>query len=829
MDHINQTTEIVQVVSGVVGLLLIAAIIRAITKRLRFPFTVALVLAGVGLSVLSNSHPQFLPAWHDLELSPALILYVFLPSLIFESAFNLDARQLRENLGPVLALSVPGLLLSTAAIGVVVFAATKTPLPAALLLGAILSATDPVAVIAVFKRLGTPARLRTLVEGESLFNDATSLVLARLVLAVVVSGVVSKNTVASGAIDFAVVFLGGLLTGWALGWVAGYVLGRAHDNYIEITLTTVLAYLSFIVAEHVLHVSGVMATVAAGLAIGGWGRMKVSAAVRSYLEHFWEYVSFVANALIFLMVGLRVDLRALWEASGLLLWVVLALLLSRALVVFGLLPMVERLPGSKQVSKAYQAVIYWGGLRGAVALAIVLSLPRFEQRERFIAVVMGAVLFTLVVNGLTIEPLVRYLGLDRPLLADRLAKMEADFTANTRALRILPRLAGEGLVSLSVSRRLEEKLQAEIQAVRKQLEDLHQGELNDDDQQRALLYMRGLAEERAIFIRLFDQGQLGESAFRQVVLSLESQIDALRDTAEYEDVRRESRRYRLGARLTRAFKRLPSMRRLAERIDLARLTTDYEIAAANYQASRMVLDILDELARLESTPWYIVDKMRRQYQRRFEEAQGRIDQIASRCPDLVRELQERHTQHLLLLAKSESVAEQADQGIIPSEVANRIQTEIIQALRANRRKTGECAAPDLGPIQMLELWPPLRGIDPGHLSYVAVRLNTQTAAEREVIIRQGETGDTMFFVARGVLRSDRLEEDGAHCITMLIARDLFGEGAVLGQGPSSATVTAMTNCSLYALSRIDLQTAMQGNSLIRDALEIWVATNLVHE
>src|SRR5215471_1617681 len=226
----QQTAGAIQIVSGIVVLLLTAALIRWITRYLRLPFTVVLVLAGMGLSYLAASHPQFLPAWHDLELSPALILYVFLPSLIFESAFNLDARELRDNVGPVLMLAGPGLLLSTLAIGLIVWAAAGIPFISSLLLGAILSATDPVAVIAVFRRLGAPLRLRVLVAGESLFNDATSLVVASLILGALVAGSTSAIAIEKGALEFVVVFAGGLVTGWVLGLAAGYVIGRVQDN-----------------------------------------------------------------------------------------------------------------------------------------------------------------------------------------------------------------------------------------------------------------------------------------------------------------------------------------------------------------------------------------------------------------------------------------------------------------------------------------------------------------------------------------------------------------------------------------------------------------------
>jgi CPA1 family monovalent cation:H+ antiporter len=238
-------------------------------QRLKLPFTVVLVLVGIGLAAWSAAYPHVLPMLHDLELSSALIFYVFLPTLIFESAFNLDVRQLYENLGAVLALAVPGLLLSTIIIGLIVGMVMPIPYTAALLLGAILSATDPVAVIAVFRRLGTPQNLQVLVEGESLFNDATSVVLARILLGGVLAATMSDQVIIQGAINFVVIFVGGLVVGWLLGLLTGYVIGKVEDHFIEITLTTVLAYVSYLVAEQVMGVSGVMATIGAGLTMGG--------------------------------------------------------------------------------------------------------------------------------------------------------------------------------------------------------------------------------------------------------------------------------------------------------------------------------------------------------------------------------------------------------------------------------------------------------------------------------------------------------------------------------------------------------------------------------
>ena len=254
----------------------------------------------------------------------------------------------------------------------------------ALLLGAILSATDPVAVIAIFKQLGVPERLTVLVEGESLFNDATSLVLATLLIGILSAGTFSGDVVFSGIGEFFVVFLGGELVGWLLAVAAGYLLGVTEsDPAIEITLSTILAYFSFIIAEHVFHVSGIMAVVAAGIMMGSWGKTKISPSTEEFMEHFWEYLAYLANVLIFLMVGMQVDLVALWSSIDLIVLAFVAMLISRAVVVFGVVPLLGKFPGAEAIGMPYRMVMYWGGLRGAIALAIVLSLPAFEYKTRW--------------------------------------------------------------------------------------------------------------------------------------------------------------------------------------------------------------------------------------------------------------------------------------------------------------------------------------------------------------------------------------------------------------------------------------------------------------
>ena len=814
----HSTSYTAAVVGAVVILLLIATVTRAATRYLKLPFTVVLVLIGIAMGGLARAYPYLLGVPRDLELSSALIFYVFLPTLTFEAAFNLDARQLRENLGSVLVLAGPGLLLSTLVIGLVVRLTTSIPIAPALLLGAILSATDPVAVIGLFARLGAPQRLRVLVEGESLFNDATSIVLARLLLGVVLAGTVSGRLILQGTVDFAVMFLGGLAVGWVLGLLTGYALGKVEDRFIEITLTTVLAYVSYLVAEEILHVSGVMATIAAGLTIGGWGRMKISRAVRHYLENFWEYVAFVANALIFLLVGLRVEPSPLLATLGVLFWVIVALLVSRAAVIYGLMPLVQRLPGAEPMSAAYRAVIFWGGLRGAIALAVVLSLPPFQYRDLFITLTMGAVLFTLLAQGLTIEPLVRWLGLDRPLIADRLAGLEGDFAAKRRAMERLPELRASDLCSAAVTMRLERQYTKQLDGVTAAIESLYATELVDDDRQLALLTLRALAEEKSSYVEAFDRGHLSERAVRHLLQTLELQVDTIRHGGFQEVGHRRSALRQLLDKMLGWIHRIDWLAPLAERLHWHRVALDYEVTAARHHSSRRVLDMLDTLGHIAATPAPVVDRLRRRYQRRYEAAEHILDEIADRYPDWITDMQERLARRVMLGTEAEAIAQQAERGTLPPPVAERLASTIADELWSLQGH--DLSKLKLEPVALVQRMPWFQDIAPADLANIAVRMQLQVVPEHQVIIRQGEAGDHMYFIAHGVVRISREEQGASRDLATLKAGEFFGETALLSDRQlRNATVTAVTPCTLYRLHRDDLGIAMDMQPAIRRVLE----------
>jgi Na+/H+ antiporter len=402
----------------VTGLMFVASISAIFVKKARFPYTIGLLIAGILIGYLS-SRVEVLSPMREVQLSPDLILFLILPTLLFEASINIDSKILFRNLVPILVLATVGLLISTVIVGFGISAATPLTLGAALLFGALISATDPVAVIALFKELGVPKRLSTLVDGESLFNDATAIVVFNILLGIVAAGTAFSASIAiDGIWQFLVVFFGGLLVGVVLGGAMLWVIAlEKQDHMVQAALTIVLAYLAFIVAEHFLHVSGVIAVVAAGV-FGSWAGARIfDDKMRHYVTEFWELMAFFANSMIFLLIGLSEyhlfeDLGRYQEATGYILLGFVLTLVARLVVVYGLTPLTNRLSPKERVESSDKAVMFWGGLRGAIPLALALGLPAdFEHRVMIIDLTLGVVLMSLLIQGTTVGWLLKKLKL----------------------------------------------------------------------------------------------------------------------------------------------------------------------------------------------------------------------------------------------------------------------------------------------------------------------------------------------------------------------------------------------------------------------------------
>lgn len=387
-------------VDSLLALLLAASATAVIVKWVRVPYAVALVIAGLSIGISRVMPP--------ITMTPELVLMIFLPALLFEASWNMDIKALRRDWLSISVLATIGVIVCMFAVAAILHFVGGMNIQTALLFGAMVSATDPVSVVALFRKMGIDKRLTMILEGESLFNDGTAVVLFRIVLAIILSG--GHWSITESITSFFVVVFGGAALGATLGYFASRITSAFDDHLLEITLTMVTAYGSFLLAER-LGVSPVISVVGAGIVLGNYGsRTGMSVTTRLAVNSFWEYAAFLVNSLLFLLIGLQINVDLIQKHSQLIAYGVLAVLVSRMLVVYGLCPFVssKRLP----IPDAWRHLLAWGGLRGALVMAMALSLPLdFPDREAVINLTFGVVLFTLLVPGLTMGTLVRLLGM----------------------------------------------------------------------------------------------------------------------------------------------------------------------------------------------------------------------------------------------------------------------------------------------------------------------------------------------------------------------------------------------------------------------------------
>jgi len=462
---------------SVVVLLAAAAAMAIIVKRIKVPYTVALVLVGLVFA--------FFPNFVELNFSADLILGLLIPPLLFEATLHLPWAKLKADLVPILMFAIGGTMLGTFAVGWIIWALVGVPWLAAVAFGALISATDPVAVIAFFKSLGVTKRLSVLVEGESLFNDAIAFVAFTLAVDAAAPG--SSFGLGSAIGDFLIVGGGGLAVGITLGWfVSQVVLARVDDALIETTTSLALAYGSFLVAEEFglifgiddLHFSGILAVVAAGLMVGNIGLRNTSPTTRITLEYFWEVLTFLVNSLVFLVIGLKINLRDIDISENILNVAIAigAILLTRFVIVYGFGAIHAKLQPSRRVPMAFRHVMYWGGLRGAISLALALLLEESDFSDEVVNTVLvmtfGVVLFTLLVQGTTISGLIARLGLSgQEAHQRRQQQIQARIYARRAGAAEMERLGGQGVLFSSMADAMQDTYEQEVAEARDDLSD----------------------------------------------------------------------------------------------------------------------------------------------------------------------------------------------------------------------------------------------------------------------------------------------------------------------------------------------------------------------
>jgi CPA1 family monovalent cation:H+ antiporter len=496
----------------VIELLLVAALVGVAVRRLRIPYTVALVIAGL---VLTLRQPL------QINLTPELFLVVFLPPLVFEAAFHINLSSLRRDLLPIALLAGPGVVVTMLIVSGVVTLGAGVSFPLALIFGALISATDPVSVVALFRHLGVPRRLGVLMESESLLNDGTAIVLFNLVLGFAAAGRID-GLAAVG--DFVRISAGGILVGLGLGWVVSLLIARVDDYLIETTLTTVLAYGAYLVADR-LGFSGVLAVVAAGLINGNLGTHGMSPTTRIVVFNFWEYVAFLANSMVFLIIGLQINLSSLLVAWQPILWAILGVFVARVVVVYGLGLLANRYNRrGDHVPTNWLQVLTWGGLRGGIALALALSLPEALGGERTLlqAMTFGVVLFSLLVEGTTMGLLIRRLKLNPRSDTQAVYELQqARLTSMRSASQHLDRLHREGLVPTAVWETLKPDLDSRIHTVSEELREVVRSSPDLEAEELDTARREFLRAQRSSLQGMLRQGVIADDVFDELAAEVD--------------------------------------------------------------------------------------------------------------------------------------------------------------------------------------------------------------------------------------------------------------------------------------------------------------------
>jgi monovalent cation:H+ antiporter, CPA1 family len=376
----------------------IAVTARIFTWVRQIPYTLLLVLAGLGLASLDV---------RLLDLSPGLILFIFLPPLLFEAAWNMKWNSIVENFVPICLYAVGGVLFSIAGVAIGLTQLSGVPMMTALLVGSCLSATDSASVIGLFREVGAGKRLTTLMEGESLFNDGASVVAFGSILSVALGS--ASLTLSETVSQFLTVTSIGVGVGALIGFCLASLTQRLESSWVEQSLTLVAAYGTYLVVEE-LGGSGVIGVVTAGLLMGniGWDRPSTS---RQFIKESWQFIAFFINSIVFLLIGDQVYFRQVIPNLPTTVIAIAAVILSRAVTIYGLGGISNWLAQSS-ISWRDQTVLWWGGLRGSVSIALALSIPTtVVGYEEIMANVFETVLFTLLLQGLTTKPLLKLLNL----------------------------------------------------------------------------------------------------------------------------------------------------------------------------------------------------------------------------------------------------------------------------------------------------------------------------------------------------------------------------------------------------------------------------------
>jgi CPA1 family monovalent cation:H+ antiporter len=804
----------------IAGFLALVSLVQPAAERLRLPYAVLLAVVGVAVGGLASFllYTPMISMFDDivapivnLPFNASIFLVVFLPILLFRAALMIDAREVAEDAAPILMLAIVAVFAAAAAIGFSLNLA-GVPLIVALLLGSIVATTDPAAVVAILHEVGAPPRLTRLLEGESLLNDAAAIVLFTVLVEMLSGG--GDPHVAAGIEHFVVSFLGGIVLGAIGGRVYGAVLPwLGNSRMAEVTLAVALPYIVYLLGEE-FEVSGVVAVASAGLVAGGLARVRLVPENWQYLEQVWGQLDFWASSLIFITASTLVP-RLLGGIHPADLWLLViaiaAALVSRAAVLFGLFPLLSAFRLSQKVSAAYNLAITWGGLRGAVTLALALSVTENEHidpamKDLVAVLATGFVLFTLLVNGLTLRPVIHLLKLDRLSPLDQALRDKVLALSLTDVRDAVRETAREYAISPAAESAATEHYKQAIN----ELASHPDRDAAISDRDRMTIGLVALAnQERRIIRSHHTQHTVSGAAIERLLRN----TDRILDGAKSDGPEGYAAAARAVLGFARSF-RVANFLHRALHID-GPLQRQISIRFETLMVRRLALGSLSRLAhrRLQALLGEaIAEELGAVVAARVEATTRALDALRLQYPEHAETLERRFLQQSGLRMLISRYNDLHEEGLIGRELFDDLEREHA----AGRLLLGDHPPLDLGlrTEALIGNFEMFAKLGPDELKALARRFRPRLLVPDETVIRKGDRGTEMFLISSGavevVLPDSRIR---------LGSGQFFGEMALLSARRRQADVVALGYCRALVLSVAEFRRFLREFPAAKDEID----------
>ncbi|MFN3262023.1 MAG: cation:proton antiporter [Pikeienuella sp.] len=814
---------IVHVTAVLAALFLLIGLAEPLAERLRLPYTVILALFGSAIGAgaawflatpLTDALNPVAEAILGLPIRSNVFLYLFLPTLIFQVTLGVNLRRMLDDWAPIMLLAVVAVVVATVFVGYALSWATALPLAACLLIGAIVSTTDPSAVVGIFRSIAAPRRLSRIIEGESLLNDAAAIALFGLFISFVIAGLPDPSLL-SALGRLPALFLGGAAIGWALALAALWLMRpMAGRPLAQVSISVALPYLSYLAAEQVAGASGVIAVVAAGLTLNLLGPGRLPPAAWTMLRETWDLLAHWAGALIFLLAAILIP-RLLggltWADVGLTFVVVIAAVAARAAVLFGLLPLLTVARLSPPVSLPYRSAILWGGLRGAVTLALALAVTENlaappEVRRLTGVLATGFTLFTLIVQGGSLRWVIARLGLDRlsPLdtalanqvVAVALQEVREDMAKTTEEYGLSREIVR------SEAKAFGERLEESVRAAEDGAEIL--------DRDRVTLGLIAMAgAERELILERFRERAISSRLADRILTDADRLIEQARAAGRF-GYRRAARRSLEYGPIFRLTVFLRNRLRLSYPIAIA-LADRFETLLIQRLILRDLDRFIDQrIRRIHGRR--VADILRELAESRTEEVERALDGLRLQFPGYAEELERRFIRRTALRLEEREYEALREDGLIGAELHGSLVREV-ESVRArlDARPPLDVAIRQEALLRQFPFFSELEGDALRNLNRA---LKTRFVQPGEILMRRDSPARSVFFIASGAV-----EIETAGQVHRLGRGEMFGQIAILSRRARRSEARAITHTTLRVLDEARFRRLLRRSAAFREAVE----------